>query len=177
MEKNQLRARSALRGDAASTRRLSGRDVRELARLTAELKVSGATGFERRGVVVHLMHQNPAAQQERVAGQQEQPGGADSGVREQSARLGSARSPRQQRRYTSVANKYGSSENSSKNRQLQQPSPACRGQVLGTTRSTNPAGRRTFRTGRITLSSYTRRFRPSIRQQPTRCKEAAALIL
>ena len=57
MATQEQRAVQQRRAAAASTRRLSNRDLRELVRLTEAMSATEASAFERRGVVVHLVRQ------------------------------------------------------------------------------------------------------------------------
>ena len=84
---------------AASTRRLSKRDLRELVRLTGALQVTSAPAFERFGVVVHLPANHPQDEQRRPPGEQAEPGGAASAQHVDGAPQGPGRTARQQRRY------------------------------------------------------------------------------
>ena len=83
----------------AFTRRLSGRDVRELERLTAALRVAGAQSFERHGVVVHCAPQIQQPVQGRPPGVQAEPEGGANGAHGDPAHQQQPRTARQQRRH------------------------------------------------------------------------------
>jgi hypothetical protein len=97
-ERRPLRV-PAERADAASRRRLSRRDMRELASLTANLSLAGARAFERYVVVVHLSAVPAEPAEERPAGAPAPTGAADGGEHGKPARQVPPRTARQQRRF------------------------------------------------------------------------------
>ena len=86
------------RAAAAFHRRLSRRDVRDLARLTAALKVAGAPAFERHGVVVHLVHPSSFVDFERAVDVQAVQGGPAQAADGGCVRPAREPTPRQQKR-------------------------------------------------------------------------------
>ena len=68
----------------------------ELAKLTTTLRIAGAAGFERNGVVVHLPRSQKFADNGRPVGQEAQAGPSG---RERTAQPARERTARQQRRY------------------------------------------------------------------------------
>ena len=86
------------RAAAAFRPRLSKRDVRDLARITAALKVSGAPAFEMHGVVVHLVHPNSLFEFERAMGVQAAQGGPAPVADGECARPAREMTPRQAKR-------------------------------------------------------------------------------
>ena len=99
MATEEQRAVQQRRAAAASTRRLSNRDLRELVRITDSLSVTEASAFERRGVVVHLVHPNQYPAHGRQAGQQDGPAPAGGAAHGEQAPSKSSRTPRQQARF------------------------------------------------------------------------------
>ena len=84
---------------AASTRRLSKRDLRELVRLTHAMQVTAAPAFERYGVTVHLPHSVQQGEPWRSSHAQQPTAAAGAGRQAGEAPLHASRTPRQQRRY------------------------------------------------------------------------------
>ena len=78
---------------------LSGRDMRELASLTASPRVAGARAFERHGVVVHLHADFAEGAKGRPAGAPAPPGADAGGAHGQSARQEPTRTTREQWRF------------------------------------------------------------------------------
>jgi hypothetical protein len=89
----------ARRATTAFLRRLSERDVRDLARITAALSVAGGKAFERHGVMVHLVHPSQLPAQRRPQGAPLPPGVAGDRARDNPARNEAGRTARQQKRF------------------------------------------------------------------------------